>query len=165
MSFLTVSMATPYPSSRPSLNKHNFPCDIFSPKHRHPLLPPCSQDTDYRTSLRSIPITSYKSLSPIRLGVPWRQTCILIYIYVSAHVLSRNLSNACSVPRIVLDAGFQHSSTEWRNFFSCSPCKCVCNVYVHVYVYENYSVSSLEINIFFSTLSIKITNYWCLKTH
>lgn len=65
------------------------------------------------------------------------KTCILIYVDVSAHLLSRNLSNACSVPRIVLDAGFQHSHTECRTFSH----SVHVNVYVHVYVYGNYSVS------------------------
>lgn len=119
----------PLPILKTQLKQTPFPLWYFLPQTSPPLLPPCSQDTDYRTLLRCIPVTPYKSLSPIRLGGPMKaKTCILIYIYVSAHLFCRSLSNACSVPCMALDAGFQPSGTEWRNFFSCSPCRCVCNV-------------------------------------
>lgn len=60
MSFLIVSMATPHASSRPNLNKHNFPCDIFSPKHSHPsfLHAPRIQTTEHHCSAFQSLLTS-----------------------------------------------------------------------------------------------------------
>lgn len=151
-----------FPNWRSFLSLHGNLLPIFNTLIQQTLLPPIVTFSFLPASRTQIQSNYFLQVAVSHwTRVPWRQgrafqfmyTCV----YVPAHWLSSVLRDTCCAPGIMLDTGFQHSGTEWRNFFSRG---------VHVNVYALYmsmkirGLHSMKVNTFSGLLTWKTTNYW-----